>query len=119
MSAAVADVVVHAVVGDVGRGPGSWVASTAAAPDDPGMRQFEPTDVTPGVLGFAVTFAVVIGLVVLLLSMVGKLRRVNHRPPDEVGGPDVAGEPDRPGEAGPPHHPPTDPGAAPTGDGRA
>lgn len=43
-----------------------------------GLRpDLEPTDVTPGVVGFAVTAIVVAGLIGLLLSMVVKLRKVN------------------------------------------
>ncbi|MBC7292089.1 MAG: hypothetical protein H5T83_12250 [Actinotalea sp.] len=50
----------------------------AAGGGDDGLRpDLEPMDVTPGVVGFAVTALVVAGLIGLLLSMVVKLRRVN------------------------------------------
>lgn len=72
-------------------------AWAGVATQEQDVREFEPTDVTPGILGFAVTFAVVLGLVVLLVSMTGKLRRVNHRT-DEADDGDVPDEPDgRPG----------------------
>ncbi|WP_225755395.1 hypothetical protein [Actinotalea sp. Marseille-Q4924] len=54
------------------------VALLVLAGAEDGLRpDLEPTDVTPGVLGFAVTALVVVGLIGLLLSMVVKLRRVN------------------------------------------
>lgn len=78
-----------------------------------GLRpDLEPTDVTPGVVGFAVTALVVVGLIGLLLSMVVKLRKVNlgaepaERPwaaptgPDAEGGVDGGAAPGRPGPGG-------------------
>jgi hypothetical protein len=54
------------------------VALLATVDPEDGLRpDLEPTDVTPGVVGFAVTALVVAGLIGLLLSMVVKLRRVN------------------------------------------
>lgn len=58
---------------------GSQVAGAflALAAEDGLRPDLEPTDVTPGVVGFAVTAIVVAGLIGLLLSMVVKLRKVN------------------------------------------
>lgn len=54
------------------------LAVLATVDPEDGLRpDLEPTDVTPGVVGFAVTALVVVGLIGLLLSMVVKLRRVN------------------------------------------
>jgi hypothetical protein len=49
----------------------------AAAPPD--------WKVTPGLLGFAVTFALVIAFLLLIRSMIGHLRKVRYTP--EPGGP--------------------------------
>lgn len=79
-------------------------AVTLLATVDPedGLRpDLEPTDVTPGVVGFAVTALVVVGLIGLLLSMVVKLRRVNlgtERPaPPWTSGGDAAAPGSGPG----------------------
>lgn len=57
---------------------GAVVAVLATVDPEDGLRpDLEPTDVTPGVVGFAVTALVVVGLIGILLSMVVKLRRVN------------------------------------------
>lgn len=56
----------------------SAMALLATVDPEDGLRpDLEPTDVTPGVVGFAVTAVVVVGLIGLILSMVVKLRRVN------------------------------------------
>jgi hypothetical protein len=61
-----------------------------------GDRDLQATDVTPGVLGFAVMFGVALLVIVIAMAMTRSLRRVNHRrsPDDE----DPAG-----GHEGPPH----------------
>ncbi len=41
--------------------------------------ELDAYDVTPGLLGFAVTFAVVVAAILIMLNMTGKLRRLNHR----------------------------------------
>ncbi|NCT91169.1 hypothetical protein GXB85_09425 [Cellulomonas sp. APG4] len=42
----------------------------------------EPLDVSPGLLGFLVVFAMVLACIPLFRSMSGKLRGVDHRAPD-------------------------------------
>nr|WP_297427438.1 hypothetical protein [uncultured Actinotalea sp.] len=86
-----------APVGVLGTAPvAAAVALLATVDPEDGLRpDLEPTDVTPGVVGFAVTALVVAGLIGLLLSMVVKLRRVNlgtERPaPPWASGTDTAG----------------------------
>jgi len=41
--------------------------------------------VTPGILGFSVTFALVIAVVLLIRSMVGHLRKVRYSPEPGTG----------------------------------
>lgn len=58
------------------------VLAAQATPDpaEPTLRPgLEPTDVTPGLAGFLVTFALALVLVGLLLSLTRKLRRVRVR----------------------------------------
>lgn len=87
-----------------------------------GAEELSPYDVSPGVLGFLVTFALAVASIGLLVSMSRKLRRVEHReqarlraearaagadpgPVTGAGGgradsadPDRGGEPDRGGD---------------------
>lgn len=42
----------------------------------------EPLDVSPGLLGFVVVFAMVLACIPLFRSMSGKLRGIDHRAPD-------------------------------------
>jgi hypothetical protein len=82
--------------GLLGTAPVATVVAVLATIDpEDGLRpDLEPTDVTPGVVGFAVTALVVAGLIGLLLSMVVKLRRVNlgtERPAPPWAGADAAG----------------------------
>ncbi|WP_024285381.1 hypothetical protein [Cellulomonas sp. KRMCY2] len=57
-----------------------WTATTAADPDEPTLREgVDPEDVSPGVLGFLVIFAVVLACIPLFRSMTSKLRGVEHR----------------------------------------
>jgi len=39
----------------------------------------DPDTVTPGVVGFVLTFALAIVVVVLLIDMARRVRRINHR----------------------------------------
>ena len=41
--------------------------------------EVDPNSVTPGVIGFVVTFAVMIAVVFLVLDMVRRVRRVRYR----------------------------------------
>lgn len=50
----------------------------------PTAVEVSPTLGSPGLLGFIVTFAVAVGVVLLARSMAGHLRRVAHRASDEV-----------------------------------
>ena len=57
-----------------------WTATTEADPDEPVLRDgVDPEDVSPGVLGFLVIFAVVLACIPLFRSMTSKLRGVEHR----------------------------------------
>ena len=58
-----------------------------------------PEDVSPGVLGFLVTLAVVLACIPLFRSMTSKIRGVEFRDPESR----TEGEPDR---AAPPEDPP-------------
>lgn len=42
-------------------------------------EEFDPNDVTPGVVGFALTFVVMVVVLLLVLDMVRRIRRVNYR----------------------------------------
>ncbi|MDO8106848.1 hypothetical protein Q6348_06515 [Isoptericola sp. b441] len=54
--------------------PHVWLATPAPTPGG----QLDAYDVSPGLLGFLVTFAVVVVLIALLVSMTRKLRRLKH-----------------------------------------
>jgi uncharacterized membrane protein YcjF (UPF0283 family) len=41
--------------------------------------EFDPNDVTPGVAGFALTFIVMVVVLLLIFDMVRRIRRVNYR----------------------------------------
>jgi cytosine/uracil/thiamine/allantoin permease len=49
-------------------------ASTPAPGED-----FDPDVVTPGVIGFILTFAVAVAVVLLVIDMVRRIRRINYR----------------------------------------
>jgi hypothetical protein len=42
-------------------------------------EEFDPNDVTPGVIGFIVTIAIMAVVLLLVLDMVRRIRRVNYR----------------------------------------
>jgi hypothetical protein len=68
-----------------------------------------PEDVSPGVIGFLVTLALVLACIPIFRSMTGKLRGVQHRNP-----PGESAEDGAPGD-----HPDAQPGpVAPAGDER-
>lgn len=62
---------VHALVGAVVTAVPSPAPSPAA--------ELDPYDVSPGLLGFLVIFAVVLACIPLFRSMTGKVRRLEHR----------------------------------------
>ena len=75
--------------------PPLTTATTVAAPTpspSPPLGELDPNDVSPGLLGFVVIFAVVLLCIPLLRSMTSKIRGVEHRPEptDEPGGTDPA-----------------------------
>jgi flagellar biosynthesis/type III secretory pathway M-ring protein FliF/YscJ len=51
-------------------------AAVVAAAED---EEFDPNTVTPGVVGFVVTFLVMVVVLLLVLDMVRRIRRVNYR----------------------------------------
>lgn len=68
-------------------------STVQAAPDTPAASA-----ISPGIVGFLVTFALVIATVLLIRSMVGHLRKVRYGPPPVEAGPDGrngTGESDR------------------------
>lgn len=62
---------VHALAGAV------LVAVPSPSPSPAG--ELDPYDVSPGLLGFLVIFAVVLACIPLFRSMTGKVRRLEHR----------------------------------------
>ena len=62
------------------------LAADPAVPSPPGLRPGLSEDqITPGVLGFIVTFAIVIAMVFLIRDMVKRIRRVRYRAQVEEG----------------------------------
>jgi hypothetical protein len=57
--------------------PYHWLVAVTPSPSP--TPAFDPTTVTPGWVGFVITFAVAILTVVLILDMVRRTRRVNYR----------------------------------------
>ncbi|MEJ5915115.1 hypothetical protein [Pseudokineococcus sp. 1T1Z-3] len=90
--------------------PGALVASAPAPTPDPteGLREgLEVIDIGPGVAGFFATAAVVLVSILVIVNMVGRLRRLEHRRLADERAEDerrrLAGEPPRaPGEPAPP-----------------
>lgn len=58
------------------RSAGSVLSALSAAADE---EEFDPNTVTPGVVGFVVTFLVMVVVLLLVLDMVRRIRRVNYR----------------------------------------
>lgn len=42
-------------------------------------EELDPNLVTPGVIGFVLTFALAVVVVLLIVDMVRRIRRINHR----------------------------------------
>jgi hypothetical protein len=53
--------------------------TTTTPPTDELRPGLDPTDISPGLIGFVVTFLVAAAAVLLFLSMSGKLRKVSHK----------------------------------------
>lgn len=51
----------------------------AATPTPTPTPDIDPNLVTPGVVGFVVTFLLIVATIVLLISMNRRIRRVNNR----------------------------------------
>jgi len=58
-----------------------WLASLVPFADDPLIPAIEvdPNSVTPGAIGFVVTFAIAAAVVGLIFDMVRRVRRVRYR----------------------------------------
>lgn len=54
----------------------------AATPSPSPAPQFNPDTVTPGLVGFGITFLIAVAVVLLILDMVRRIRRVRYR--DEI-----------------------------------
>ena len=75
--------------------------STSTSSPTPTPGELDPNDVSPGLLGFAVVFAIVLLCIPLFRSMTSKIRRVEHGT-DEASGPaGGTGEPDSSPDHGP------------------
>ncbi|WP_299169649.1 hypothetical protein [uncultured Arthrobacter sp.] len=56
------------------------VFALVPAPDEGQLRPgLDPSEVTPGLLGFLMTLFMVIAVILLMRSMVGRVRRVRYR----------------------------------------
>jgi hypothetical protein len=54
----------------------------AATPSPSPAPQFNPDTVTPGLVGFGITFLIAVAVVLLIIDMVRRIRRVRYR--DEI-----------------------------------
>jgi hypothetical protein len=54
-------------------------AALLVAPPPTPAGELDPYDVSPGLIGFLVVFAIVLACIPLFRSMTGKLRKVEHR----------------------------------------
>lgn len=61
------------------------------------QEEFDPDTVTPGVIGFIITFAVAVAAVLLIIDMVRRVRRVNYRQQarDKIAAEQAAAEAER------------------------
>ncbi|MCM3656103.1 hypothetical protein M3147_02445 [Agromyces mediolanus] len=57
----------------------SAVSALSAVVDAAEKEEFDPNTVTPGVIGFAVTFLVAVAVLLLILDMTRRIRRTNYR----------------------------------------
>ncbi len=55
---------------------------SAATPTPSPAPQFNPDTVTPGLVGFGITFLIAVAVVLLIIDMVRRIRRVRYR--DEI-----------------------------------
>ncbi|MCV2396384.1 hypothetical protein OEB99_18900 [Actinotalea sp. M2MS4P-6] len=83
--------------------PVSGTVAGTATPSPTDGTELDAYDVTPGLLGFVVIFAVVLAVIPIFLNMTGKLRRLRHRAELEEAearrrAETDEPEPDRPGE---------------------
>jgi len=78
---------------------GLAAAAAAATPSPSPGGSLQPYDYSPGLLGFLVTAAVVVAVMVLMLNMVTRMRRLSRRPEPEAETPGDA-EPESPDAAG-------------------
>jgi hypothetical protein len=53
----------------------AWMASPVPSPSP----EFDEDLVTPGIWGFAITLAVMVAVVLLIIDMTRRIRRVNYR----------------------------------------
>jgi len=52
--------------------------AVATPSPEPSRGELDPNDVSPGLLGFVVMFAIVLVCIPLFRSMTGKIRRIEH-----------------------------------------
>ena len=57
--------------------PNHWLVAVTPSPSP--SPAFDPTTVTPGWIGFVITFGVALLTVFIILDMVRRTRRVNYR----------------------------------------
>ncbi|NEN07227.1 hypothetical protein G3T36_15300 [Diaminobutyricibacter tongyongensis] len=57
-------------------------AAATPTPSPSPAPDFNPDTVTPGLVGFAITFLIAVAVVLLILDMVRRIRRVRYR--DEI-----------------------------------
>ena len=65
--------------------------AVAAPSPEPSRGELDPNDVSPGLLGFVVMFAIVLACIPLFRSMTSKIRRIDHSA--EAPGDDAAPSP--------------------------
>lgn len=56
-----------------------WVLASTPLPTPTTPEELDPTTVSPGLIGFLVTFAIAVATVLLLLDMVRRVRRLKYR----------------------------------------
>jgi hypothetical protein len=60
----------------------SPLRAAATPTPSPSPAQFDPDTVTPGLVGFGITFLIAVAVVLLIIDMVRRIRRVRYR--DEI-----------------------------------
>ncbi len=61
-----------------------WALASTPRPTPTTPEELDPTTVSPGLIGFLVTFAIAVATVLLLLDMVRRVRRLKYREQQEV-----------------------------------